>query len=155
MERFPKTAEEAAKLIQLADLLKKAAMTVVDEWKKEDFSQTGETNSFSSQDTSAVLPNATLHQAQRTILAATGAITELVVEPYSRIQEVGCQYFESRALFIAAERRIPDLLAEAGEKGLDVETLAQNTDIESAKLCTHSSFHICALHISNLIGLSN
>lgn len=143
MERFPKTAEDATKLIQLADLLKQSALTVVEEWKKEDFSQTGPSNSFSSQDTAAVLPNARLHQAQRTILAATGAITELVVEPYSRVQEVGCQYFESRALFIAAERRIPDLLADAGgDEGLDVETLAQKTGIEAAKLCKDSIFFI-------------
>ena len=41
---------------------------------------------------------------------------------------------ESRALFIAAERNIPDLLAEAGHDGLHVEALAEKTNIESKKL---------------------
>lgn len=136
MERFPRTNDEAEKLLKLADLLRESALTVIEEWKKEDFSlaKSGTGNAFGSQDTAAILPSPALHQAQRTILAATGAISELVVEPYARIQEVGCQYFESRALFIAAERRIPDLLAEAGDDGLDVSTISEKTGIEVAKL---------------------
>jgi hypothetical protein len=49
------------------------------------------------------------------VLAIAVSVSELVTEPYSRIQEVGCQHFESRALFIAAERRILDLLDLAEE----------------------------------------
>jgi hypothetical protein len=41
---------------------------------------------------------------------------------------------ESRALYIAAERKIPDILAEAGEKGLAIQTLAEKTGIEYRKL---------------------
>jgi hypothetical protein len=138
MERFPRSVQEAEQLIQLADLLKEAAKTVIGEWKKEEFPKTESANSFYTQDTAAVLPNVTLHEAQRVILAATGAITELVVEPYSRVQEVACQYFESRALFIAAERRIPDLLEEAGLNGMDIATLSAKTEIEKGKLCKGS-----------------
>jgi hypothetical protein len=134
MERFPKTAQEAEKLIQLADLLKDAAQTVIEEWKKEDFTNAPSSDNLFTKDTATVLPGWELHQAQRTILAATGAITELVVEPYARVQEVACQFFEARALFIASERRIADLLADAGPNGLTVTELSEKTTIEKGKL---------------------
>jgi len=68
-----------------------------------------------------------------------------VSEPPSRIIEVACQYWESRALYIAAERRIPDLLADVGEGGLSSKELGAKTGIEHLKLCKRTScFHsIC------------
>jgi hypothetical protein len=69
------------------------------------------------------------------VLAIAVSVSELVTEPYSRIQEVGCQHFESRALFIAAERRILDLLDLAEEDRIDVAEIAEKTGIESGKLC--------------------
>lgn len=133
MQRFPRTSTEARHLLELADLFKRTASTIVDEWAKEDFS---EANSLFSnrQDSARVLPSHRLHEAQRTLIAITGAATELVAEPPSRIQEVACQYFESRALFIIAERRIPDLLA-GNEDGLAVTEIAEATGIEAQKLC--------------------
>ncbi|KKA24443.1 O-methyltransferase [Rasamsonia emersonii CBS 393.64] len=147
MERFPRSSPDAESLLQLVDLLKQSANTVIEEWKKEDFTK----GKGGSQDTPAVLPSHRLHQAQRTILAITGALVELVAEPYSRIQEVGCQYFESRALFIAAERRIPDLLAEAGESGLEIDQLAAKTGIEASKLARILRC-LCSIHIFREIG---
>lgn len=145
MERAPRTLADAVRLIKLADLLKESVLNVVDEWAKESYPEpvvtskattNGTTrNSYSSEDTARVLPSRKLHQAQRTILAITGAVTELIVEPQSRIQELGCQYLETRALFIVTERRVPDLLDQAGEEGLDVQKLAEKTGIESHKLC--------------------
>jgi hypothetical protein len=140
MERFPRSAADAQQLLQLAELFKQSAEIIAEEWSREDFSQTtAETNgtksNLGSQDTARILPSPRLHEATRTVLAITGAATELVAEPYSRIQEVACQYFESRALFVAAERRIPDLLARAGEDGLNVGEIAEATGIEERKLC--------------------
>ncbi|RMZ86788.1 hypothetical protein DV736_g5986, partial [Chaetothyriales sp. CBS 134916] len=146
MERFPKSEQEAEKLIQLADLLQDAARMVVGEWKKEEFPTSESANSFCTQDTSAILPSPALHQAQRSLLAAIGAISELVVEPCSRVQEVACQFFESRALFIAAERSIPDLLEEAGDDGIDIATLSQKTGIEKGKL-SRILRCLCSIHI--------
>lgn len=139
MERTPNSLSDAVRLIQLSDLLKQSALTVIDEWAKESEYGLGkaEVNGLSYQDTPRILPSRKLHDAQRTILAITGALTELVTEPFSRIQEVGCQYWESRALFIAAERRIPDVLAEAGERGLSIKELGEKTGIESLKLCMY------------------
>ncbi|KAL2812961.1 S-adenosyl-L-methionine-dependent methyltransferase [Aspergillus granulosus] len=151
MERFPRTCADAEQLLKLADLLKEAALVIADEWKREDFSTTGSAADLGSQDSARVLPSPRLHEAQRTVLAITGAATELVAEPYSRIQEVGCQYFESRALFIAAERRIPDLLDAAGDDGLEVTEIAEKTGIEARKL-SRILRCLCSIHIFRQIG---
>ncbi|KAK2834889.1 hypothetical protein FQN49_006815 [Arthroderma sp. PD_2] len=140
MERLPRTPEEANKLLALSDLLRDAALTVKDEWAKENFSGPV------SKDTARLLPSSRLWEAERTIEAVSGAMVELVCEPNQRIQQVLSVYFESRALFITAERRIPDILAEAGEQGADIETLAERTGIESRKL-SRIMRTLCATHI--------
>ncbi|KAI1367012.1 S-adenosyl-L-methionine-dependent methyltransferase [Xylaria arbuscula] len=142
MERFSRTAEDAEKLLQLSDLLREAALTVKDEWAKEDFSSTAKEGG----DTSKLLPSHNLWKAEKTIEAISGALVELVSEPYQRIQQVLTEYIESRALFIAAERRIPDLLAEAGDDGLDLDTIAQKTRIEPKKL-GRLLRTLCSIHI--------
>ena len=134
MERFPKSLPDAVRLLQLSSLLRDSAQIVVDEWASE-AEIIGKAN-VAKADNPRILPSRKLHDAQRTILAITGSLTEIVAEPYSRIQEVACQYWESRALYIAAERRIPDLLAKAGEDGMDIQEIGQKTGIEYLKLCT-------------------
>lgn len=141
MDRLPRTHEDADKLIRLSELLQQAALTVKEEWAREDFSgvasngASGEPNGHHAQGTARVLPSRELWDAQRTIEAVSGALVELVSEPNQRIQQALSQFLESRALFIAAERRIPDLLAEAGEDGLSIHALAEKTGIERRKLC--------------------
>jgi hypothetical protein len=81
------------------------------------------------------LPSKPLFDAQRALLAAAGTLTELVSDPRSRLLEVSSQYFESRALHIVADKRIPDILAQNGEAGLSIEILAAKVGIESRKLC--------------------
>lgn len=58
-------------------------------------------------------------------------------DPSNRLLEVSSQYWESRGLFIAAERRIANLIA-AGDngsgKGVGTETLAKQTGVETGKL---------------------
>ena len=138
MERHPRSPEEADKLLLLADLLRDAALTVQDEWAKEDFSAPA------VQDTARILPSPRLWEATRTIESISGALVELVCEPHQRVQQVLTQFFESRALFIAAERRIPDLLAQAAVVGaapaLDIDALAAKTGIDAGKLCTQEAF---------------
>lgn len=87
----------------------------------------------------ASLPSQQLYEAQRTILAATGTLTELASEPQSRVVEVAGQYWESRALVVAVERRIPELLVKAGTAGASAEELGSMTGIEKRKLCMFSS----------------
>lgn len=148
MDRLPRTHEDADKLIRLSELLQQAALTVKEEWAREDFSgvasngASGEPNGHHAEGTARVLPSRKLWEAQRTIEAVSGALVELVSEPNQRIQQTLSQFLESRALFIAAERRIPDLLAEAGDDGLSIHALAEKTGIERRKLCKrYSSMH--------------
>ncbi|KAL4957580.1 S-adenosyl-L-methionine-dependent methyltransferase [Aspergillus filifer] len=122
MQRFPRSPAEVPHLLQLAELFKQAL-------------------SFAR-----VLLSHRLHEAQKTVLAITGAATELVAELHSRILEVVCQYFESRALFIAAERHIPDLLEAAEDNGLSLTALAESTGIGSRKL-SRMLCCLCWIHI--------
>lgn len=151
MERVPRTLEEAEKLLRLSELLQQAALTVKEEWAREDFTegaslgQEGKPHNDPGEGTARTLPSRKLWDAQRTLEAATGALVELVSEPNQRIQQVLSQFFESRALFIAAERRIPDLLAEAGDDGLTIQTLGEKTGIESRKLSKKTATVPCFL----------
>jgi hypothetical protein len=131
MDRRHKSLVDASELLQVSKIISAAVHTVIDEWAKE--TQPGTAS------TTDILPSPALYRAQRTILAATGKLTELVSEPPNRVLEVACQYWECRALSIAAERRIPDLLAaneREGKDGVNVQALAEATGIERLKLCT-------------------
>lgn len=130
MVRASKTLADAAQLLQLSELISTNIRSVIDAWAKESQSE----DSNGPDGSPHILPSHQLHQAQRTLLAAVGTLTELVSEPSVRVIEVACQYWESRALSIAAERRIPDFLAQAGAKGLTVEELGDATGIEPLKL---------------------
>lgn len=81
-------------------------------------------------------PPRDVFEAQRNLLAAAGKLTELVVEPGTRLQELAIQYMESRALHIVADKRVADILADAGtEHGVHIDVLARMTRIEGRKLC--------------------
>ncbi|KAI4215429.1 MAG: hypothetical protein L6R36_009387 [Xanthoria steineri] len=130
MERHPRSPEEADKLLHLADLLRDAALAVKDGWAKEDFSAPA------IQDTARILPSPRLWEATRTIESISGAL-----------------FFESRALFIAAERRIPDLLAQAAgaAPGLDIDAIAAKTGIHAGKLCTNGSLTPIFQHLRSVV----
>jgi hypothetical protein len=148
MERFPRTISDVNQLIQLGELLSKAVRTVTEEWSQEKFSKQDRSTTSAPvakndrcrdsksrpSDNPEILPSWRLHEAQRTILAISGTLTELVAEPYHRLQEFSAQYWEARALAIVTERRIPDLLHEAGDNGMHVKVIAERTGIEPKKL---------------------
>lgn len=126
MERPAKTIHDVAQLLQVSDLISTNIRRVIESWSAE--------SNPSSSHTSKILPSPALHEAQRTLLAATGTLAELVSEPSVRVLELGCQYWESRALYIAAERRIPDALADAQGASSTAKDLAGKTGIEARKL---------------------
>lgn len=134
MQRQPKSLKDASQLLQLIDLLSTTGRRIIDEWSKE--SEQDEESSLST-----ILPSHELFELQRIVQAATGSLIELVSEPSSRLQEVSTQYFEARALHIAAERRIPDILFAARvthgdqEAGLSIKEIGNSTGIEPLKLC--------------------
>ncbi|KUI69008.1 Demethylsterigmatocystin 6-O-methyltransferase [Cytospora mali] len=95
------------------------------------------------------LPSRSLFNTQRTLLAASGLLTELVSDPSSRLLEVSSQYFESRALHIAADQRLADVLAKSERQpdvGVDLETLAGISGIEYRKLGRVLRC-LCSIHI--------
>ncbi|KAI1372049.1 S-adenosyl-L-methionine-dependent methyltransferase [Hypoxylon crocopeplum] len=92
------------------------------------------------------LPAKPLFDAQRALLAAAGMLTELVSEPQNRLLEVSSQYFEARALHIAADNRVPDILAKSGDAGVNIQTLASAVNIEARKL-SRIMRCLCSIHV--------
>lgn len=155
----------AAALIQLLPLLTDQVHTVVAEWAAEasqkfpsgdipgrddhptsNGSSVPSTNGHSAPAVSGIAAKAPvasreLHEARRTILSICGKLTELVSEPSERIIEVACQYWESRALAIAAERRIANILEHSMGKAMDIQEIAGKTGIEEGKLGEISPTH--------------
>ena len=143
MSRSTKSLKDAAQLLELSELFSTNVQTVIHEWAKEQ--EPDANNDGASPD---MLPSLRLYEAQRTLLALTGKLTELVAEPSLRIMEVGCQYWESRALYIACERRIPDMLAAPADikNGVSIKTLGAKTGIEADKL-SRILRTLCSNHI--------
>ena len=137
MSRQPKSLTDVAQLIQTTELLSKAVQVIVSEWSKEVEPLGGAQSTAGGPGERQILPSHELYDAQRTILAATGKLTELVSEPSVRVLEVATQFQESRALYIAAERRIPDILvAKDNTGGTPIAEISEKAKIESRKLCT-------------------
>ena len=124
------TLTEAYQLLQLSTLITTNIHHVISAWASEPTTS------------STTLPSPALHKAQCTLVAAMGKLTELIAEPSVRILELGCQYWESRALYIAVERRVADLLAEHadgngneyGKGGLSADELGTAIVNEGRKL---------------------
>lgn len=143
--RFPapqRPLADAHKLLQLLDLVSGSIRSVIAAWASP---ASGTTNPAGTEN----LASWDLFQAQRTLLSATGLLTELVTDPSSRLLEVSSQYNESRALHIAAGLRVPDLLAEGterGRNGLAVEELGTKVGIEPRKL-SRLLRCLCSIHV--------
>ncbi|KAF2205777.1 S-adenosyl-L-methionine-dependent methyltransferase [Delitschia confertaspora ATCC 74209] len=120
MERQPKSLPDAVQLLQTLDLISTSVKAVIAECEQKASAR--------------ILPSQELFDAQRIVIAATGKLTELVSEPSARILEVATQFQESRAIYIAAERRIPDVLSKAGDGAMSVYDISKEVKIESRKL---------------------
>ncbi|KAJ5698549.1 hypothetical protein N7462_000554 [Penicillium macrosclerotiorum] len=151
MERQPKTLSDAVELIQTAELISKAVKTVVAEWSQE-LEAFKDSRRSGSPTAVQILPSHELFNAQRILSAAVGKITELVSEPSVRILEAATQFQESRALYIAAERRIPDILAAYDEQGgLSVPKISEQAGIEHRKL-SRVLRYLCSMGIFRQTG---
>lgn len=125
--QFQKSVEDAHKLLQLLELVEQSVKNVIKAWANPQ---------VHPEEVSGIENLATweLFNAQRVLVAASGMFTELVANPSSRLLEVSSQYNESRALHIAAELRIADLVAKK-PSGMPVNELSAIVGIESRKLC--------------------
>ncbi|KAJ5769698.1 hypothetical protein N7520_004257 [Penicillium odoratum] len=152
MERKLKFLTDAVQLIQTADIISKTVQTVVSEWAKEAEASNSLSESSDSSTVTQALPSYELFNAQRTIAAALGKLAELVPEPSVRILEVATQFQESRALYIAAERRIPDILAPHDQQGLSVTEISEKVKIEHRKL-SRILRYLCSIGIFRQTGV--
>ncbi|KAI9874729.1 MAG: hypothetical protein M1830_009351, partial [Pleopsidium flavum] len=116
-------------ILKATEILNTAVKTTVDEWTKAG----GEGTLIG--DTRMVLPTPAGYNAHKTILGAVGKIQELIAIPQMKLIEMSEQFYESRALHIAAEHRIADFLAGHDAEGVAVGELAKQTGLHAGKLC--------------------
>ncbi|KAK4145922.1 S-adenosyl-L-methionine-dependent methyltransferase [Dichotomopilus funicola] len=126
----------ALQLLQLSGLIQT--------WVAKYIAATTSPKKDQDQDQEDTLPSKALFDAQRTLLATAGMLTELVSDPSSRIIEVALQQFEARALHLAAAVRVPDILAERGEMG--IEELSVRVGVEGKKL-SRLLRCLCSIHL--------
>ncbi|KAI1373457.1 S-adenosyl-L-methionine-dependent methyltransferase [Hypoxylon crocopeplum] len=120
---------QITKLRRIVSLITQASETVIAEW--ENNSGTAEAPEAPE---GVQLPNHSLFNAQRTLLAAAGSIEELISDPAIRLLSLSSQYFESRALHIAAEHHVTDILHGHNDAGVHVSVIAKKIGIEERKL---------------------
>ncbi|KAI1823254.1 S-adenosyl-L-methionine-dependent methyltransferase [Xylaria intraflava] len=119
-------AADIEKLRKIVSLVTQASEAVIAEWE----------NGTATEETSegVQLPSHAVFNAQRTLSAAAGSVEELVSDPSTRLVTFSTQFFESRALHIVAEHRIPDILDRHGHGGAHVSVVAKEVGIEEKKL---------------------
>ncbi|THH33191.1 hypothetical protein EUX98_g946 [Antrodiella citrinella] len=121
--------EKAQRLRAAVQLLAQSAELVIQEWEKE-----GHQPSHRELDGTSI-PSHELYNARRNALSAMGVCGELIQAPHVRLMEMSNQFYESRALHIAGDVRIADIL-EVGdhEKGMHIDELSRHTGINANKL---------------------
>ena len=129
----PRSPGAAARLRELGALLNEAIETLASQWEVSADQDNGSEDS---------VKNSTVSQAEyhasRLIHSALGSLEALVVPPPSFLLRLSMSYSISRALHIAAEHNIAELLSEADD-GIPIDALAVSTGVEDGKLRESSS----------------
>lgn len=122
-------AAKMAKLRQVVALINSASETVIGEWEKE------ASGAYERDQVDGVtLPSPACYDASRVLKAAASAMEELVTDPNYKLITFATSYWASRALHIAAEHRIADVLDAAGPDGVSIADLAKELSVEKGKL---------------------
>lgn len=120
--------EKTEKLRAAVKLLNESTEQVIKAWEEDE--------SKAIDGSGSPVPSKALYDGRRTVLGTIGIFLELVQEPQARLMEVTHEFYEARALQIAAEARIPDILAEADPKvGVPIDLLSKRTGVKAHKLC--------------------
>ena len=120
--------ERVKNLRDLVRLINDAAEVIVQEWQSE----AGDLNPPAD---ASLLPSPALYDARRTLVGACGMASDLVAEPRQRLMEISVGYYSSRALHIAAQGRVADVIADADTgEGVHVYEIANKTGVEHRKL---------------------
>ncbi|TFY67302.1 hypothetical protein EVG20_g3987 [Dentipellis fragilis] len=129
------TSAKSEQLRSLIRLLADASESVIQSWEAEEATSTQEQSSEKVYLQGSPLPSKELFEARRTVVGAVGMVMDLVQEPQSRLMEICSQYYEARALHIAVEKRVADLLADADPtQGVPLLDLSHQTGIKEQKL---------------------
>ncbi|XXH01906.1 hypothetical protein Hte_008268 [Hypoxylon texense] len=119
-------SSQIEKLRKIVSLITEASETVIAEW---------ESNPGTVEAPEGVqLPSRSLFNAQRILFAAAGSIEELVGDPAMRLISLSSQFFESRALHIAAEHHVADILHGHDDAGVHAGVIAKKIGIDEQKL---------------------
>ncbi|KZT03249.1 S-adenosyl-L-methionine-dependent methyltransferase [Laetiporus sulphureus 93-53] len=132
------SVQKAKQLRSLVRLLANTAEVVIKEWEIEEQTPPAERSH---------LPSPTLFEARRTFIGAYGMGIDLVHDPVVRMTEVINSYFNSRALRIAAESRIADVLDGADpEEGISIQDISRQVGIDAQSLGRVLRC-LCTIHI--------
>ncbi|KAI5302094.1 hypothetical protein KEM55_001311, partial [Ascosphaera atra] len=118
--------QRAKELLQTLEITKASVEGIVAEWEKsppKDDDPHSET-----------LPSQELFESTRRLLAASGKFVELTADPSYRLTQLTSQYFEARCLHTLVSMQVPNILATAGDDGMDIEELSAKSGIEARKL---------------------
>lgn len=145
--------DQVATLTKATQFLNSSVERLIAQWKSDD---------AEGQIVDGVLlPTKDSYDAHKTILGAIGKIQELVSNPPIRLIETSHQFYESRALHIATEHRIADLVAENDEKGVAIAELAKKANVDEDMLCMFTKtvlidalmaniMHLCSAHTASV-----
>ncbi|KZT63930.1 S-adenosyl-L-methionine-dependent methyltransferase [Daedalea quercina L-15889] len=133
-------AEKIETLRSLVRLINDASEVVFQEWQAE-------LKSPSPDPLSSLLPSPELFEGRRSLLGACGMVSDIIAEPQQRLMEMSVGYFTSRALHIAADAHVAEILAGADPaEGMHVKEIAHKAGTEQWKLArvlrTLSSVHV-------------
>lgn len=133
------SAGKAEQLRSLVRLFSDAAEVAISEWESQEKPP--------ASDAGHTVPSSALHNACRTILGVSGMCADLCQEPGIRLTEIACYNFLARALHIAVQSGIPDILAEAEpQTGMSSHEISRRTGIHEQKL-TRVLRTLCTFHI--------
>ncbi|CCM06436.1 uncharacterized protein FIBRA_08697 [Fibroporia radiculosa] len=131
---IPNNHSKVEQLRALVRLLSSAAETVIQHWEAS-----ADTDVLPGPATHTVPPR-DLFDARRTLVGACGMCVALVQDPLERLSEVTTAYMPARALHVAADVGLFDMLAQAdAQEGMSVQEIGQRTGINAAKLRKYTS----------------
>lgn len=129
----PQIETPAKQLRDILALLSTAIDRLASEW--ESSLDTEHRQSNSAVENSNPIQSHVEYDAVKVALAALGSLESLIMNPYNRLVNLSMSYLLSRALHIVVEHNVADLLAQAGNDGVQSCNLARTVGIEEGKLC--------------------
>ncbi|KAI5900447.1 S-adenosyl-L-methionine-dependent methyltransferase [Schizophyllum commune H4-8] len=132
------SSDRVQQLRSLVKLITEASERVISGWEAEAAAQTADT-------TARTFPPLDLYEARQVVVSAGAMLVDLVQDPQIRILELGSQYYEARALHIAVEKNVADILATAPH-GLPLDDLAARTGVKAHKL-GRILRALCSIHV--------